>query len=121
MGCIDLAIGGIGFKTPDSATGAGLITVCSFWVLIYSLSLAPIGESDSLRTLCNANGTRMGFGRGNLKSSSAGQDSRRRYHRAILVKHPLRTCSICVNWSLLMRYSELYGTFTHQPPRSWMG
>lgn len=47
MGCIDLAIGGIGFKTPDSATGAGLITVCSFWVLIYSLSLAPIGESGS--------------------------------------------------------------------------
>jgi hypothetical protein len=35
--------GGLGFKTPDAATGAGLITLCSIWVLVYSLSLAPIG------------------------------------------------------------------------------
>lgn len=44
MGCIDLAIGGIGFKEADAATGAGLIAVCSVWVFVYSLSLAPIGE-----------------------------------------------------------------------------
>ena len=94
MGCIDVAIGGIGFKTPDSATGAGLITVCSFWVLVYSLSLAPIGESGSGRTVFYADGTRMGFSRGELKSSFAGQDRRRRYHSAILVKYPLCTYHI---------------------------
>jgi len=94
MGCIDVAIGGIGFKTPDSATGAGLITVCSFWVLVYSLSLAPIGESGSGRVLFYTDGIRMGFGRGDLKSSAEGEDSRRRYHRAILVKHSLCTCYI---------------------------
>lgn len=35
--------GGLGFKAPDAATGAGLITLCAIWVFIYSLSLAPIG------------------------------------------------------------------------------
>lgn len=57
MGCIDVAIGqsrhscagadlptgGLGFVTPTAGTGAGLITLCSVWVFIYSLSLAPIG------------------------------------------------------------------------------
>lgn len=44
MACLDIAIGGIGFKEPDSATGSGLIAVCAVWVFVYSMSLAPIGE-----------------------------------------------------------------------------
>jgi len=44
MALVDFILGGIGFKSPDSATGAALIAVCAVWVLVYSLSLAPIGK-----------------------------------------------------------------------------
>jgi len=43
MAMVDFAIGGIGFAPPASATGAILITLCSLWVFVYALSLAPIG------------------------------------------------------------------------------
>ena len=47
MAVIDLAIGGLGCATISAGTGTGLIVLCSVWVLLYSLSLAPIGEPHS--------------------------------------------------------------------------
>ena len=44
MVLIDIAIGGLGFAKISSGTGTGLITLCSIWVFLYSLSLAPIGK-----------------------------------------------------------------------------
>lgn len=43
MAGVDFAIGGLGFAPATSTAGAVLITLCSIWVFIYSLSLAPIG------------------------------------------------------------------------------
>jgi hypothetical protein len=43
MSVVCVAIGGLGFAPASESSGAGLITLCSVWVFVYSLSLAPIG------------------------------------------------------------------------------
>lgn len=48
-GCIvcDIAIGAMGLKPINSGLAAGLITMASLWVFLYSISLSPIGKSEA--------------------------------------------------------------------------
>lgn len=56
MGTVTFLIGGLAFLKPSTASGIGLITLCSFWTFTYANSLAPIGKLAStfiLNTVSN--------------------------------------------------------------------
>ena len=45
LGVVNVAIGGLGFiKHLSSSQGAGLTALCSLWIFVYSLTLAPLGN-----------------------------------------------------------------------------
>ena len=48
MSILCFIVGGLGFLTPNSATGAALVTLCSLWAFAYAMSVAPIGKFDPL-------------------------------------------------------------------------
>lgn len=43
LASIDIVIGAASFAPPSAAFGNGLIALCSLWVFVYALSLAPLG------------------------------------------------------------------------------
>ncbi|KAH7363304.1 general substrate transporter [Plectosphaerella cucumerina] len=43
MSILCFIVGGLGFLTATSATGAALVTLCSLWAFTYAISVAPIG------------------------------------------------------------------------------
>ena len=90
MVLIDIAIGGLGFATISSATGTGLITLCSIWVFLYSLSLAPIGKRYPTPYFSADHLARLDSRRRDLLAAAPSKDCNGGCRHSVLDRHPLR-------------------------------